>query len=310
MEAGRPYRAIDLAAMYLCRERAEREKVTIPSALLLKLLDDAPSHAVSDEWFPPAVNSIGHNVEDLLDALERHSVEPSALAALEWKWMPALEHGQRGLKALQQLLSVDPSVFVEILKLLFRAEGQEPHDETSDDERSRAEQAFRLLEDWRVVPGSIGTKPPKPYRGDIGFAEGKVDKNGLFGWVRKAQDLAEVAKRRGVCDFEIGKVLAHSPQDPDSSWPCEAVRDLIEDMENDELERGLAVGIYNRRGAFFRDKGGKQERALAFKFHQCGERVRTRWPRTARVLRQIAESYEREAKMFDEREERMEFDDD
>jgi hypothetical protein len=58
------------------------------------------------------------------------------------------------LVVLQRCLSAAPKLFVDLLKLIFRAEGEEPA-EVSEEQQARATQAFRLLRKWSVLPGTV-----------------------------------------------------------------------------------------------------------------------------------------------------------
>lgn len=40
----------------------------------------------------------------------------------------------------------------------------------------------------------------------------------------------------------IGKALSFSPKGPDEAWPDVAVRDLLEKLENEGVERGIELG--------------------------------------------------------------------
>jgi hypothetical protein len=102
-------------------------------------------------------------------------------------------------------------------------------------------------------------------------------------------------------------VLAYSPYDSKGHWPCEVVCDLIEKLASNDLEHGVEVGVYNKRGAHFRAKGGAQEHELASKLHGYAQKVQSRWPRTAAMLNRIADGYEREARHFDEKDAFEEF---
>ena len=304
MRAGRPYRALDVASM--CIRRTKREDVQIKSLpvskeLILEVLQEAPRHNPEEEWYQPAMNMVAHHVERLLDILEKEGIENSVLAGVEWAWMPALEHSERGLKALQHALSTQPGLFVQVLRLVYRAKNEQPR-EVSPQEQARATQAYRLLENWKRVPGIVEEEyVEEGSKDDITFKRGRVDQEGLFRWVSEARELAEECGRLSICDSRIGKVFAHAPMDLDGRWPCEAVRNLIEELENEELERGLEIGVYNKRGLPWRAKGGEQEQSLAAKFHNYTEQARSRWPRTGGVLSRIAEQYEREAQWQDER---------
>ena len=80
-------------------------------------------------------------------------------------------------------------------------------------------------------------------------------------------------------------------------WPVEAVRDLIESLKNPRLERGLFRGRLNRRGVTFRGvyEGGDQEAGLAARYRAQAREMDAQWPRTAALLRGLAEKYEKEA---------------
>ena len=62
------------------------------------------------------------------------------------------------------------------------------------------------------------------------------------------------------------------------------------------------MGRINSRGVATRGvyDGGDQERALAARYAGWAQTV-GRWPRTSRLLRELAEDYERDARMEDER---------
>jgi hypothetical protein len=119
--------------------------------------------------------------------------------------------------------------------------------------------------------------------------------------------LAKEAGLLDVCQSRIGEILSYSPVSPDGSWPCVEARNLIEEIKSPRLERGLGIGKYNQRGAFFRGKGGEQEWELAKKFRGLAEQVRNGWPRTASILDGLADGYEAQAKEWDEQAKRAEY---
>jgi hypothetical protein len=96
-------------------------------------------------------------------------------------------------------------------------------------------------------------------------------------------------------------MLARSPADSDGLWPHAAVRNLIERLSNDIIDEHLQVGVYNSRGVTSRglSDGGAQERDLATRYRQMSEAVKQNWPRTAKMLRSIADYYVRDAEHHD-----------
>lgn len=310
LNAQRPYRAILVGEMCIRRSGGRRsEEATAPFSedLVVEMLHAAPSQVPDDEWYPPSVSLVRHAVEDLLEILDKRGTEMKTMIRLEWKWMVVLENSRRGLRTLQGALSEDPELFVELLKLAYRGDNDEPQD-LSEQDRIRAEQAFRLLENWRIVPGTE-TEPSitEEEDGEPVISGGAVNARKLASWIENARSLANDVGRITMCDLQIGDVFAYSPEDSDGSWPCEAVRHVIEHTASEDLDRGFEIGIYNRRGAHFRSKGGGQERRLAKKFRDYASQIKDESVRTAAALRRVAERYEYEAKWHDERDELAEF---
>jgi len=93
-----------------------------------------------------------------------------------------------------------------------------------------------------------------------------------------------------------------SPHDDDGAWPHPAVRDVIENAESTELERAFELGVYNGRGVVTRawNEGGAQETALADRYQSFARTIADRSPRTATLLRRIADGYRAEARRRDE----------
>src|SRR5205807_1300536 len=98
-----------------------------------------------------------------------------------------------------------------------------------------ARNAYSLLSEWRLLPG----------RRD----DGSVDADELRAWVGDARARLREARRLRVGDIYIGKVLAASPPDTDGAWPCEAVRDVLEEVQSPQIESGMRTEIFNSLGA-------------------------------------------------------------
>lgn len=157
-----------------------------------------------------------------------------------------------------------------------------------------AQRAFRLLQDWNHIPGSS----------DPG---GTIEYKELEAWFVQTRDLLESADRREIGEKEIGKILAASPMDDDGFWPHQAIRELIEDASSSDIEIGFHLGITNRRGITSRgmDEGGQQEIHLAEKYEMYARSFADEWPRTAHMLREVAQSYRLEATSHDSDAERF-----
>jgi len=83
-------------------------------------------------------------------------------------------------------------------------------------------------------------------------------------------------------------------------WPCEPVRQVIEQIQSKDISRGMTVARYNARGAHFRGEGGAQERGLANTYRRWAAALELSHPFVATtVLTSMAETYESEAKGHD-----------
>jgi hypothetical protein len=81
-----------------------------------------------------------------------------------------------------------------------------------------------------------------------------------------------------------------------------AVRNVLEQLDSKEVERGMATAKYNSRGIVSKsiDAGGEAEHELAEEFENQAKVFRDRWPRSAAVLDDLAASYRRDARRGDE----------
>ena len=98
-----------------------------------------------------------------------------------------------------------------------------------------------------------------------------------------------------------GHVLAHAPADPsDEAWPHKTVRDLLEKLSSEEAERGLKIERFNMRGVYSKGlfEGGKQERGFAAQYRGWAAKCDS-WPRTQRLLNEIAKEWDRHAEWED-----------
>jgi alpha/beta superfamily hydrolase len=78
------------------------------------------------------------------------------------------------------------------------------------------------------------------------------------------------------------------------------VREVIEEVASDELDRGIQIERFNMRGVYSKDPydGGGAERALAEQARQWADVV-TAWPRTSEMLSRVAKHWEHHAQRED-----------
>lgn len=270
-------RALDLMAIY-----SHNQQVQLDPKLIVELLDelieakeDAERAALSQ-----------YDLAGLLEYVRNSGqVEDEVLGLLEWRLLPALDSSS-SIAALQSLLASSPEFFVQIISYLYRRKGADSNDEKHPP--NVVENAWRLLHRWDVIPGSKEEG-------------GEIDEVAFNAWIDATRKLLVEADRLDVGEAHIGQVLAHSKADGDL-WPSLPVRNFLDDSSTDVINRNFVIGIGNMRGVVSRGlaEGGDQERALAEKYEGYAALIKDEWPRTARLLRTVADVYRREAARYDE----------
>jgi hypothetical protein len=270
IEYGRPHAAIDFIALYTDEKGPAVPLPVIAQALesLLELLSERQVN----------VSSIAYDITRLLRTLAASDeIDESRVAALEWAYLPIFKN-YGSPKVLHRELSRNPEFFAEVVSLVYRGEDDE-HREVTEEGVARARLGADLLESWRGCPGRQ--------------EDGSIDRQGFRDWVIRARQLLKQGDREIIGDRTIGRALVYSPPDSDGAWPHAAVRDMIEELGSEQLDRSIEIGIYNSRGVFMKSQtaGGEQERQIADRYQGYANQVADRWPRTATMLRRIARSY-------------------
>jgi hypothetical protein len=285
----RPWSSLELLARLVDERRAVNVS-QIPSAeQVIDVLDRAMRSGESVEPSRQKGQMLDYYIEQLFLFLDTKGVDLEQIAQLEWSWLRIIEHTKRGAKVLPKQVTSSPNLFVELLKAVYRAEGEPQNKDISEAENKIGNQASYLLQGIQTVPGLKSHGDDKV-----------VDYNLLQEWVTQARKLAKDVGRLKACDIHIGQILSYAPTSPDGSWPCVEVRDVIEKIQSSKLDIGFRTGKYNQRGVVRRGSGGKQEWDLVKQYRELAEKVRNRWPRTASILDNLAKGYEYEAKQWDE----------
>ena len=239
---------------------------------------------------------------DLTQVLKRLDDDPMVteedVARLELPFIHALrpygDHGsaERTL-ALHHVIARSPEDFVAFVAWQFRRSDDGNDDTTAglDDntKQFRAEVAYNVLDSWTEVPG-LGK-------------DGHIDADAFAAWNAEARRLAKEASRQDVAEHVLGKAYAHfASRQAWEQWLLSPMADLLDLPDASELRRGFETGIYNSRGVTTRGpyNGGAQERQVATRFREAAGRYSLTHPRLAASIRNIAETYDLEAKREDD----------
>ena len=260
----------------------------IDSPRLMRLLTEVATNG-AEPWGYHRLD--GYYVSKALDTLEQRGDMPrDDLARLEFLFIEVLKRSEHGIRNLDAQLSETPALFMQALAHAFkRNDGREDPAEwqlsNSENRSAVAHACYALLTNASQIPGTQ--------------ADGTIDVKELKAWLEQVRTLAREYGRIDSGDQMIGQLLSHCKSGDDGVWPCEPVREAIDDVGSQEMSIGMLVGVRNGRGATIRGGGGAQERGLSEQYRSWSQEVVFEHPFTANLLEQIAASYDHDAKWWD-----------
>lgn len=295
----RPFAAFDLAVQVMQRKEASG---THDPELLLKALRAITDAATTEERCSEQVqlsDDFGYHLGELLAAIEAGNVtNEDEIGRFEWVWLKPLIYAERGPSVLRRALATDPAFFAKAIATVYLATDlPQSEQKVADNEptKTSVEHAGELIQEWHGVPGLSESK--------------ELNCGVLHRWVRETRELLRKSGHLGIGDQKIGAVLARAPMGEDGIWPHECVRQLIEEVQSEDLDRGLFFGAINQRGASIRfpDEGGDQERNLSAKYERARHALSGTCPRTSEILRQLIHNYADDAQREDDRRDLREY---
>lgn len=218
---------------------------------------------------------------------QRSGLEFAYLEILSEPWSKRQGHG---IPNLEKYVEAHPEAFVQAVVWAYkRRDGSEDPPEyrvAPDQVQHFARRGYKLIDGIARIPG----------HDDLG--ELTTDK--LATWVKTVRDACRELDRLEIADICIGKLLSRSPLGMDGAWPCEPVRQVMEDVHSKNMMEGAHTGIYNSRGVVARGEGGNQERSLAEKYRAWSNVLGYSHPFVAsELLMCLANTYEHEGNRED-----------
>lgn len=283
LHAKRFFTVLDIAALH-------PNKLT--THLVIKILQ-----VVATEKCEEDIKIDPYDIDCLFEELDNlNEIKDADIAQLEWLYLPVLARvdSTRPPKMLHKELANNPELFVKVLKQAYKTHNIQDNDniETNEQNNQQALYALNLLRSWKTIPGCDD--------------KGNIDYSRLKSWIDKARYLCAQEDRQEVVDIYIGQVLAYSVSEQEGIWPSETVCRLIDEIQSKDLDDGFFCNINKKRGTVIKSpfEGGEQEMCLSNKYKQYANKWTSRYPRTAKILLKIAQSYENEARCEDQKAER------
>ena len=230
----------------------------------------------------------------LLDKSAEVSFEQKA--GLEFAYVDVLaqpwnDREKYGIPNLEKYVAQHPEVFVQAIVWAYKRRngGEDPAEwkVASEQLESLAGRGHKLLDGIEHIPF-------EDIEGDAGTAEFKA-------WVSKVRSACAELDRAEIADIALGKLFSESSKGEDGVWPSERVRDVLEEIQSEDICDGARTGLYNARGAHWRGEGGDQEREIAQRYRGWADALHYSHPFVStHLLGRMAETYEREASREDE----------
>lgn len=284
LDAQRPRAAFSCVRFHL-----QKLDTRVLSRLLSDMLkdgNDKPGHYQLEEYY--VQEAFKHITSSSELTLEQK-------AGLEYGYIDALAHRWRGrenqgIPNLERYVEMHPELFVQAVVWAYKRD-----DNATDPPELRvapenikhmAQRSYKLLEGLQRIPG----------HNDLG----ELETNQLAKWVKNVRDSCTDLARGEIGDICIGKLLSSAPIGNDSVWPCEPVRQVMEDLRSRSVMSGAQTGRYNARGVQYRDEGGGQERALAQEYRKWAEALQFTHPFvSSELLMGMVKTYEADGRRED-----------
>lgn len=273
IEHARPYAAIRcLRKMLYDKQPLDNGRAV--QALLAALSTSESTHSMD-----------AYEIVEIIKALQDDpGTDPDDLFRVEWSYLPLLDrHNDASPRLLWRRLATEPGFFCEVIRLVFRSKKEERRtEEITEEQTNIATNAYRLLNEWQMPPGCR--------------EDGSYDGDALAAWLDAVKRECSDTGHLEIAMTMLGHALIHVPSDPGGLWIHRTAAETLNEQDAGDMRDGFRAELFNSRGAHLVDPTGKPERELADKYHMQAEAIEgAGYHRLATTLRELAESYEREA---------------
>lgn len=273
---GRAWDAIDSVSLSIRSAKQEGVKTDLTADVLIGLLHVACTQE------SVKISSLSYEVGQVLDHIVELKADQVDVARLEILFYRLIGDYREPI-VLHNTLATESHLFVRLMEVAHRGETM-----LGMDRSVSFRIAMSVLDGWRGCPGMT--------------ADGEIDTVVMQQWVDAARQGLAAAELSDIGDYEIGGLLANSPEDENGTWPLPAVCALIDEVGSENLDEGFIAGMCrglmsSLRGVY---DGGQQEHESAQRYHALSKQIRSTSRHTARLLKKAANRYEERAIQEDE----------
>jgi hypothetical protein len=206
------------------------------------------------------------------------------LFQIEWAYLPLLDRiSGAEPKVLERRLANDPAFFCEAISRVFRSDKEpEPPTEVTEADKNIAENAYRLIHGWRILPGA------QP--------DGTFDGGRFTEWLSEAKRLTEDSGHLRIAMDQLGQALANAPADPDGLWIHQAIAVALDAKDAGVMRDAFTVGLFNKRGVHGFSAGAAERQIAAGYREKANSLADAGFHRLADAVRKLAEDYDADAK--------------
>ena len=282
IDVGRPRAAFNVAHL---------DFKNVGTAALIRMLDGIPSSSGNKEHlFLPGAHEI---TEALKTLSERPDADRHKRLALDFLFIQLISsHADYSFPALMKDIAENPESFVLLLAIAFRRKDQVEDwqkwglPEDQEERSALASGAYAALSNASRIPGTAD--------------DGKIDVTSLRAWINAVRRAAAENDRAEIADQQIGDLLARCSADSnDGLWPCQPIRLMLEELREKEVALGFRIGRHNQISSEIRTVDADRERATAASYRDDAAKIGNEYPFTAKILRDIAKSFDRDAEYWD-----------
>ena len=268
---GRAWDAIDSVSLSIRSAKQEGITTDLTADVLIGLLHIACTQESAK------ISSLSYEVGQVVDHIVELNANQVDVARLEILFYRLIGDYREPI-VLHRTLATVPHLFVRIMEVAHRGETM-----LGMDRSASFRIAMSALNGWRGCPGMT--------------TDGELDAAVMQQWVDAVRQGLAAAELSDIGDYEIGSLLANSPEDEEGAWPLPAVCALIDEAGSRNLDEGFIAGMCRGlmssvRGVY---DGGQQEHESAQRYHALSRQIRLTSRHTARLLKKAADRYEKRA---------------